>query len=156
MIIPMIQAIDHINIVVSNLERSVRFYTGILGFTETKRARLEGDWIGAVVGLKHVIADVAYIVAPAGEPRIELLCYQHPVGIPVPENSVPNTIGLRHVAFRVYDLENIAQKLKDAGVSTFGNPVRVPASAVRHSAGNKSLLYFLDPDGVVLELAEYT
>ena len=71
----MIESVDHINIVVSDLERSVRFYTEILGFKETRRASLEGDWIESIVGLKGVKADVSYIVAPAGEPRLELLCY---------------------------------------------------------------------------------
>ncbi|HKQ32343.1 MAG TPA: VOC family protein, partial [Thermodesulfobacteriota bacterium] len=44
-------AIDHINIVVSDLEKSVRFYTELLGFIESKRAHLEGDWIESIVGL---------------------------------------------------------------------------------------------------------
>ena len=76
----MIKAIDHINIVVSDLESSVKFYTELLGFKEIRRAHLEGAWIESVVGLKGVNADVAYIVAPAGEPRIELLCYNAPQG----------------------------------------------------------------------------
>ena len=33
--------------------------------------------------------------------------------------------------------------------------VRVPAGAVRHEQGEKTLVYFLDPDGVILELAQY-
>jgi hypothetical protein len=31
----------------------------------------------------------------------------------------------------------------------------VPGSVVKFAAGNKTLMYFLDPDGVILELAEY-
>ena len=61
-------AIDHINIVVSDLERSVRFYTELLGFKESKRAHLEGEWIESIVGLKGVVADVVFILAPLGEP----------------------------------------------------------------------------------------
>ena len=80
----MIQSIDHINIVVSDLERSVRFYTELLGFLESRRAHLEGDWIESIVGLKGVAADVAFILAPAGEPRIELLCYKTPGAKPFP------------------------------------------------------------------------
>jgi catechol 2,3-dioxygenase-like lactoylglutathione lyase family enzyme len=34
----MIRAVDHINILVSDLERSVRFYTGVLGFKKVKEA----------------------------------------------------------------------------------------------------------------------
>jgi len=37
-----------------------------------------------------------------------------------------------------------------------GPPTAVPAAAVQHAEGRKRLCYFRDPDGVVLELAEYT
>ena len=40
-------------------------------------------------------------------------------------------------------------------IAAFGLPVRVPAGVVKVAAGDKTLLYFLDPDGVILELAEY-
>jgi len=150
-----IKAIDHINIVVADLERSVRFYTELLNFKEIRRAHLQGEWIEAVVGLKDVNADVVYIVAPAGEPRIELLCYRSPQGEALPQNSIANTIGLRHIALRVDNLAVIAEKLQNAGVKIIGKPVTVPGQVVKHDAGEKTLLYFYDPDGVILELAEY-
>src|SRR5687767_7992550 len=96
----MIRAIDHINIVVADLERSVRFYTGLLGFTKTKEAYLEGGWIDQIVGLHGVKAHAVFIVAPAGEPRIELLYYETPQGGAPRENSRANTVGLRHIALR--------------------------------------------------------
>ena len=46
-------------------------------------------------------------------------------------------------------------RLIEAGVKIFGPPVLVPNGVVRHDAGNKQLLYFLDPEGVLLELTEY-
>ncbi|MEX1000213.1 MAG: VOC family protein, partial [Thermodesulfobacteriota bacterium] len=84
----MINAIDHLNIVVSDLDRSVKFYTEVLGFEQTNGAHMEGEWIESIVGLKGVMADVVFIVAPAGEPRIELLCYKSPTGESVPQNSL--------------------------------------------------------------------
>jgi catechol 2,3-dioxygenase-like lactoylglutathione lyase family enzyme len=151
----MIKAVDHINIVVSNLQRSVDFYTQLLGFTILRKAHLEGEWIERIVGLKDVSADVVYIVAPEGEPRIELLSYASPRGVALPLNSLPNTIGLRHIAFRVDDIQNLYATLKDAGVHLLGEPVTVPTGVIKHDAGQKTLLYFTDPDGVLLELAEY-
>jgi catechol 2,3-dioxygenase-like lactoylglutathione lyase family enzyme len=148
-------AIDHINIVVSDLERSVKFYTELLGFKESKRAHLEGEWIESIVGIKGVIADVAFILAPSGEPRIELLRYKTPKGEAIPLNSLANTIGLRHIAFRVDDICATAEKLKCAGVKLLGEPVIVPHEVVTHDAGHKMLCYFHDPDGVLLEITEY-
>ena len=151
----MISAIDHINFVVSDLERSVRFYTELLGFRESKRAHLEGEWIEKIVGLKRVVADVVFIIAPAGEPRIELLCYKTPEGESIPANSLANTVGIRHIAFRVDDIHASAKKLRDAGVKLLGDPVIVPETVVTHDAGHKMLCYFHDPDGILLEITEY-
>ena len=151
----MIRAIDHINIVVSDLERSVRFYTGVLGFKKIKEASLEGAWIERIVGLRGVRGRVAYVVAPAGEPRLELLCYDAPAGATTQLNSQANTIGLRHLALRVDDLASVVARLRAAGTTLFSEPVLVPAEVVRHDAGEKTLIYFLDPDGVILELTEY-
>ena len=151
----MIRAIDHINIVVADLARSVRFYTEVLGFVKTKEAYLEGGWIERIVGLRGVRGLVAYVVAPAGEPRLEVLCYEAPRGAVVAENSRANTVGLRHIALRVDDMAATVARLQAAGATIFSEPVRVPAGVVQHDAGEKTLVYFLDPDGVILELAEY-
>lgn len=151
----MIQAIDHINIVVSDMERSLRFYTEVLGFRKTKEAQLEGAWIERFVGLSGVKAHAVFVVAPGGEPRIELLQYHAPAGVAWAENSRPNTIGLRHLALRVDDIAAMVAKLRAAGITMLSEPVRVPPGVVQHDAGEKTLVYFLDPDGVVLELAQY-
>jgi catechol 2,3-dioxygenase-like lactoylglutathione lyase family enzyme len=151
----MIRGVDHINIVVTDLARSERFYTELLGFTKTKEAYLEGEWIDRIVGLRGVKARAVFIVAPAGEPRIELLEYAAPSGDMVEENSKANTAGLRHIALRVDDMAVTVARLRAAGVTLFSEPVRVPAGVVQHDAGEKTLVYFLDPDGVILELAEY-
>jgi len=151
----MIQSIDHLNIVVSDLERSVKFYTELLGFEKINTVHLEGDWIDSIVGLKGVDADVAFIVAPAGEPKIELLCYKSPIGDSLPANSLANTIGLRHIALRVDDIQATSKKLKDAGVKLLSEPIAVPTSVVAQNPVRKTLCYFHDPDGVLLEIAEY-
>lgn len=152
----MVKHIDHINIVVTDLERSVRFYVDLLGLRETRRARLTGAWIEAIVGLAGVDAEVAYVQPQGGGPRIELIRYHAPEGVDLPENARPNTRGLRHIAFQVEDMDGLHARLTEAGVPFFGPPVPVPHGVVRHDDGDKSLCYFLDPDGVILELAAYT
>lgn len=151
----MVKHVDHINIVVHDLERSVHFYTELLGLVETRRAHLTGDWIEAIVGLTNVTADVVYVQPQGGGPRIELIKYHRPEGDVFPDNSLPNTQGLRHIAFQVEDMDEMHQRLKAAGVPFIGPPVTVPAGVVSHDDGQKSLCYFRDPDGVVLELAAY-
>lgn len=151
----MIRAIDHINIVVKDLERSVRFYCDVLGFVKTRDVYMEGDWIEAIVGLRGVKGKVAFVEPPGGGVRFELLEYVAPQGVVLPENAKPNTHGLRHVAFRVDDIAAMTAKLRAAGVTLFSDPVKVPGGVVKFSGGDKTLVYFLDPDDVILELAEY-
>lgn len=148
-------AIDHINVVVTDLARSVKFYTELLGFRLTREATLEGEWIDRIVGLKGVRGRVAYVVATAGEPRIELLCYDTPVGENPAVNARANTVGLRHFALRVDNIAAMTATLRAAGVEVFSDPVKVPGGVVQHDQGEKTLVYFLDPDGVIIELAEY-
>ena len=151
----MVRAIDHLNIVVADLGRSVKFYTELLGFAKTHDVTMEGDWIEAIVGLRGVKGLVAFVELPGGGPRIELLQYVAPAGVALPENSQANTRGLRHIALRVDDIAGMTARLRAAGVTLFSDPVHVPAGVVKFAAGEKTLVYFLDPDGVILELAEY-
>ncbi|MDP3069457.1 MAG: VOC family protein [Opitutaceae bacterium] len=152
----MLRAIDHLNLVVADLARSVKFYTEVLGFVKTADVTMEGAWIEEIIGLKGVKGLVAFVELPGGGgPRIELLQYVAPAGVVRPENSRANTHGLRHIAFRVDDIAGMTARLRAAGVTLFSDPVKVPRGVVKFAAGDKTLVYFLDPDGVILELAEY-
>jgi hypothetical protein len=62
----MIQGIDHLNVVVGDMARSLAFYTGVLGGVKTKEARLTGEWIERIVGLKGVQAHAVFVELPGG------------------------------------------------------------------------------------------
>ena len=112
----MIQAIDHLNIVVADMARSLKFYTEVLGFTKTKEAQLSGEWIEHIVGLKGVRAQAVFVELPGGGPRIELLRSAAPAGVALAENSRANTIGLRHFALRVSDIDAAREHVRARGV----------------------------------------
>ena len=150
-----IRGFDHITIVVSDLERSVTFYAGLLGFRETGRAHLEGKWIDAILRMEGVEAEVVYLVPPDKEPRLELLCFRSPKGEPIPQNALPNAIGLRHVAFQVDDMASLVRRLKEAHVPLLSDPVALPGDVESGASKQKTLCYFFDPDGVLLEAAQY-
>ena len=154
--ISMVRAIDHVTIVVSDLDRSVDFYTRVLDFKKTGSAHLEGKWIESVVGLKGVKAEVAYLELNKDNPRLELLCFQSPKSKAVAANSIASTIGMRHLAFRVKDIGEMKKRLEEAGAKVVGDPAAVPLDVDSGDSRRKVLFYFLDPDGVLLELAQYT
>ncbi len=151
----MIESIDHFNLVVTDLAATCRFYCDHLGFRETNRATLQGDWIDRIAGLKGIVAEVVFLELPSGGPRLEVLQYLTPQGQVIPANSLPHTHGLRHLAFRVPDIHATVARLRMAGVVFLGEPATVPSGILPQSTVRKSLCYFHDPDGVLLELAEY-
>ncbi|MGF1571834.1 MAG: VOC family protein [Sumerlaeia bacterium] len=146
--------VDHINIVVKDLDANVKFYRDVLGFRITMEAVLEGEWIDAVVGLKGVKANCVYL-QPTDGPRIELLCYEKPGGSSVENQHLANTQGLRHIAFRVDDIEAEYARLNALGVEFIGPPVTVPLVSVKNLQGRKRLCYFYAPEGVLLEICDY-
>ncbi len=144
--------IDHINIVVADMARSRAFYEGLLGMPVTFEAELTGAWIETVTGLRGVSADCIFCQPPGGKVRIELLHYRMPPGISLPDNSLANTMGLRHFALEVEDIGGWHARLSAAGAAFLSPPLPVPFPVV---GGRKWICYLYDPDGVLLELAEY-
>src|SRR3954468_8840866 len=148
--------IDHVNIVVTDLDRMVTFYRDALGLRETKRVTITGAWVAATVGLPQVHADVVYLDFPSG-PRIELIRYNQPGGEELTGTDRPNAAGLRHIAFRVDDIDDAVTRLRGAGVTFLSDGVQqVPDTQVTYAGGiRKRLIYFLDPERNLLELCEY-
>ena len=143
----MIRKIDHINISVTDLEKTKEFFTGLLGFEVEKEGYLEGPWMDATVGLKDVKARFARLSIPGTETSIELIRYFRPEGGKDQEMHHANRIGFRHIALEVTDIDSVYQKLKDAGVRMF--------SEIQNYTEKKRLCYFYGPDDIILELAEY-
>jgi catechol 2,3-dioxygenase-like lactoylglutathione lyase family enzyme len=145
--------IDHINIVVADLERAATFYETVFGFKRGFSASLQGEWIETVSGLKGAKAECLFLQAPAGETRIELIRYDAPEGASFDENARANTTGLRHIAFEVEDIDATLAKAKELGVQPISDPVEVPFKV--GNLGVKRLAYFHDYDGTLLEAASY-
>lgn len=147
--------LDHFNIVTRDMARSVAFYRDLLGFEQTFEATLEGEWIERVTGLSGARAHCVFLQLPDVDVRLELLQYLAPPGEEFAENAQPNTIGLRHLAFETSDLDVLSKRLHKAGTTFVSAPVEVPFP-VGPQQLKKRLCYFRDPDGVLLELAEYS
>ncbi len=151
----MLSRIDHLNLVVTDLDRMIEFYTEVLGLKLTKRVTISGEWVAATVGLPEVHADVVYLDLAEG-PRIELIRYNVPA-MDRPQNiDKPNAPGLRHFAFTVTDIDAVAGRLRDRGVRFFSDIQSVPSTQVSYAGGvRKRIIYFRDPEGNLLELCEY-
>ena len=151
----MLESIDHVNIVVNDLPRMLDFYMRVLGLRETMRVTISGEWIDRTVALSDAKAECVYLDLPNG-PRVELLKYLKPPASR-PENlGTSNTPGLRHMAFRVDDIDAAVERLREAKVNFLSGVQDVPTSQVTYAGGvRKRLVYFHDPEGNLLELCEY-
>jgi catechol 2,3-dioxygenase-like lactoylglutathione lyase family enzyme len=143
----MIQRLDHINIVVGNLEEAREFFLHF-GFVELDAAELAGEWISSIVGLAEVRARYVALHLPGSTTNLELIEYQSPPSGRDPDTGRANRIGFRHLAFAVDDIEAEIARLKKRGI-VFLSEVKT------FSKTGKKLVYFYGPDSILLELAEY-
>lgn len=144
---PVLKRIDHINIVVKDLERVKGFFLA-LGFLQKDASRLQGEWISNTVGLEDVDAEYVKLTLPGDRTAIELIQFQHPPLVEITDPKKANTQGLRHLAFEVTDIAAMVATLREQGIE--------PVSPVQeYVPGNKKLVYFRGPEGILLELAQY-
>lgn len=143
----MISRLDHINIVVSNLDRAKAFFFQF-GFVEKDSAELSGAWISAITGLAGVQAKYVALTLPGSRISLELIEYMSPKSGCDPGVSLANQIGFRHLAFAVEDIDREVARLAENGVAFIGDV------GVYQKTGKK-LVYFKGPDGILLELAQY-
>ncbi len=136
----------HAGIVVRNLDSQIDFYSRTFGLKVETRFTREGSFIDNVTGLERVRLEVAILGNEDRPSTIELLKYlSHPDHSPA---RAANAAYCSHVMFVVDDIEVAWQEVIDAGGQPFSAPQLAPA-------GDKSVFYFRDPEGVILELVAY-
>ncbi len=144
----MLKNIDHLAIVVTDLEKAEKFFE-ILGFQETQRSSLDSAFLESVTGIRGAAGSFVGMKHRAGSLVIELLAFSSPHPVPDPACGQPDRIGFRHLAFAVHDIEETVAKLKESGVE-FLSPIRTWEKT------GKRLVYFYGPDRILMELAEYS
>jgi catechol 2,3-dioxygenase-like lactoylglutathione lyase family enzyme len=147
----MITAIRHVGIVVRDLEKSLDFYSKVLGLGVYRRCVEEGAFIDELTGMRTVKLEWVKLIIPSGG-LIELLQYHSPAdpkSILPPELSPSNALGCSHVALTVENLDETYLKIKSHGYETKSPPIVTANKAAK-------ILYCHDPDGTILELIEDT
>ncbi len=122
--------LDHVLIVVQDLERSVEFYK-LLGFTHVQTIQRPDDRV-AVMRL--------------GEAKIELMHQREGLETHRPPRKLTDT-GFRHLGFRVGDVVEAYERLKDR-VRFDSSPIPIAGRPGRLT------VFFHDPDGTELHLVQ--
>ena len=136
---------DHVGIVVDDLAAATAFFVK-LGLKLQGEGRVEGGWVDRVVGLEGVRAEIAMMETPDGHGRVELAKFQTPSGPGADLTAPANAPGIRHLAFKVDDLDAVLAGLRARGVELVGEAERVGDSYW--------LCYVRGPEGIIVELAE--
>jgi glyoxylase I family protein len=147
-----IKRLDHLNIVVEDMDRSVRFYTELFGLAKTLDCELHGPWFDAVTSFRGARARCVFLPIGEGSLRIELLQYYEPPGED-PGRVLLQARGLRHLAFEVERLDDeLIRRAEALGARAISELVDVPRAIVPQG---KRLLYLEGPDRVIIELVSY-
>ena len=142
-----VTAVDHTGLTVSDIDRSITFWTEVMGFELRRRGHLAGEFAAQVTGVDDADISTAIIGAPGH--TIELLQYTSP-GTAPEELRSPAAPGTKHLAFTVDDIAAVHARLGDGGWFTRGS-VQTMTEGPR--AGTK-FLYLHDSDGLTLEFIE--
>ena len=140
-----IARITHVGIGVSNLERSLRFYRDLLGFTWEHELDVEGEPTDTLLRLRGTKLHAEYLTRDGV--RIELLYFASPPAPPRPERPM-NQYGLTHLSFRVTDMDAVLDALRAAGESVLEETV------IRFPEWQSAACMILDPDGQLIELVQ--
>ena len=138
-------SVRHTGIVVSDLDRSLFFYSRLLGLRVAKRMDESGPYIDAVTGLEAVSMTTVKLGAEDGS-LVELLLFHSHPGKLSEEKSLYDK-GISHIAFTVKDVEAEYEKLKQQGVIFISSPRISPD-------GYAKVAFCKDPDGNFVELVE--
>ena len=123
------ERMHHVAIIVSDYRRAKEFYVEKLGLPVLRENFRpdRGDW---KLDLRFGDSELEIFAIPGAPPR----------------PSYPEALGLRHLAFRVEDVEEAVWFLAQRGIHC--EPVRLDAFT------GKKMTFFRDPDGLPLELHE--
>jgi catechol 2,3-dioxygenase-like lactoylglutathione lyase family enzyme len=146
---PPVQRVEMIGFTVSDLARSVRFFTELLDFALVDRFEVNDREYDVLEGVFGANARVAHV--RLGEQVVELTQYLTPQGRPIPVPSGSNDLWFEHVAIVVSDLDAAVARVKAAGVAQISpEAITIPPSNV--PAAGIGAFKFRDPDGHPLEL----
>lgn len=122
--------IDHIELIPGDLERTLCFYTEILGFRCKLRQKVEASPLEEIIylELKDTIVELMRVKNPSS-------CSQ-----------APWQIGYRLIALEVEDMDKAVSYLKEKGVEITWGPLTL---------GKSKRAEIKDPDGLPIELRQW-
>ncbi len=147
-----IAAVTSVGTTVSDLDRSIEFYTQVLSFEKVSETEAVGPELEQLTGVFGSRCRIARL--KLGNETIELTQFLAPEGRPIAADSRSNDHWFQHLAIAVSDIDKAYAALRHNRVRHASTgPQLLPAW--NKNAGGISAFYFKDPDGHVLEIIHF-
>jgi len=144
-----ISKVGAIGITVKEMNRSLKFYTDVLGFRKISDTEFAGEQYEKLKGIFGLHIRVARL--QLGEESIELTDYLTAGGRSIPEDQKSNDLAFQHIAIVVSDMEKAFQLVKKFNIEFVSTAPQTLPKSIPGAEGIKAF-YFHDPDNHNLEL----
>ncbi|HWB42805.1 MAG TPA: VOC family protein [Gemmatimonadales bacterium] len=145
-------AVAMVGLTVSDMQRSVAFYTSVLDFSKETDDELAGRAVEELQGVFG--ARIRVVRLRLGEERLQLTQYLAPRGRPAPADARSNDRWFQHVAIIVSDMDRAYARLRRFGVQHASTAPQTLPATIPAAAGIRAF-YFRDPDGHPLEILQF-
>jgi catechol 2,3-dioxygenase-like lactoylglutathione lyase family enzyme len=144
--------LDSVGVTVSDLDRSVDFYTKVLSFEKVSEFEGDGEAVERLTGVFGAHIRTARL--RLGSEHIELTEYLAPEGRALAPDSRSNDRWFQHIAIITSDMDAAYRHLRAHKVRhASSGPQRLPDW--NKNAGGIQAFYFKDPDGHALEVLSF-
>jgi glyoxylase I family protein len=123
----MFKRIDHVEITTPDIDKSIAFYTNIMGFKLKERRKIESGPLQEIAF--YTLADT----------MIELMYPRNPT----PASTLPYQVGYHGMAIQVEDIDKALAFLREKGIEVVSGP---------SGTGTSKRAVIKDPTGVPIEL----
>jgi catechol 2,3-dioxygenase-like lactoylglutathione lyase family enzyme len=145
-------AVAMVGMTVSDMDRSVEFYTHVLDFRVVSDEQAGGASYDSLEGLTGT--SVRVVRLQLGEEYLQLTQYLSPPGRPAPADARSNDRWFQHVAVIVSDMDSAYARLRRFKVTEISAGPQLLPKTIPNAAGIRAF-YFKDPDAHPLEVLQF-
>jgi catechol 2,3-dioxygenase-like lactoylglutathione lyase family enzyme len=140
-------ALDHVGFAVSSLDRSVSFYSLLLGEEPLLRKTWDAEYVGRIVGYPGLRLEAAFWRLPGGT-ILELIEYLDPP--PARVDMETYNAGNAHLCLVTDDIHADVERLRGRVEFRYPEPIEIPWGPYKGGWA----LYMRDDDGISIEVLQ--
>lgn len=138
-------SLDHTGWITPDIDRSVQFWTEVMGFEAKPIGERRQPWIAAFMGVPGAQVRLVHLYGHGG--HIEFIQFDESDTLSVPRGSQP---GAAHICLRVKNVAALRDDILVHGGSLQGELTEITEGIAAGLRG----LYMRDPHGILIELVE--